>query len=174
MNKLNLTPYYIWSKNLPEIGGEVVQNAAFTFINSQPEKQSTYIRLIDYKDSNLKSEKTLEAIQNPKCGWFYIKNQKDFKKIPGNNIGYWLSEKVIKGIEEHPKLIEYGKAVKGLDTCDNNRFTRLWFELVISKIGFNKNQRKKWYIYQKGEFRKWFGNNEIVVNWKMMGLFLKI
>src|SRR5690554_1323426 len=112
------TLLHLGPRTFPEIGGEVVQNAAFTFINIQPEKQSSYIRLIDYKDSILKSEKTLEAIRNPNSGWFYTKNQKDFEKIPGNNIGYWISNNIYKVFAHHPIEL-LGEVRQGLITGNN-------------------------------------------------------
>ena len=150
---------HLGPRTFPEIGGEVVQNAAFTFINTQPEKQSTYIRLIDYKDSNLKSEKTLEAIQNQKCGWFYIKNQKDFEKIPWNNIGYWVSNNIYEVFVNH-SLELLSEVRQGLITGNNDRFTRNWAEISNNEI------KNEWFYFNKGgSFRRWFGNNYLVVNW---------
>ena len=172
---------HLGPRTFPEIGGEVVQNAAFTFINTQPEKQSTYIRLIDYKDSNLKSEKTLEAIQNPKCGWFYIKNQKDFEKIPGNNIGYWLSKNMLSIFSKNKSLEDIGDGKQGLATADNGRFLRFWSEvskndyyLTAASLKEAKQINCKWYPYNKaGQLRKWYGNQDYLVNWENDGFEIK-
>jgi type II restriction/modification system DNA methylase subunit YeeA len=162
------TLLHLGPRTFPEIGGEVVQNAAFTFINTQPEKQSTYIRLIDYKDSNLKSEKTLEAIQNQKCGWFYIKNQKDFKKIPGNNIGYWLSERIVICFSFESLGTKYGFVKQGISTSNQPKYERLLWE-----VDENRN-KVKWFKFNSGgSFRRWFGNEEVVFNWENNGVELK-
>src|SRR5690606_30052388 len=89
------TLLHLGPRTFPEIGGEVVQNAAFTIANKETSKKGSYIRLVDFDSSELKRRNTIEAIRNPDCGWFYTANQKDFEKIPGGNIGYWVSRRFI-------------------------------------------------------------------------------
>lgn len=68
-----------------------------------------------------------------------------------------------------------------MSTADNERFLKLWYEVLYNKIGFQiksreeaKNSKKKWFPYNKGgEFRKWYGNNDYVVNWENDGVELK-
>lgn len=171
------TLLHLGPRTFPEIGGEVVQNASFTFINTTPERTSSYIRLVDYKDTYLKSEKTLEAIQNPKCGWFYVKNQKDFKKIPGNNIGYWLSEKMLETFAKKDILDKLSKIRQGLATGRNDFFLRVWTEVNHDFLGFNANDyrqaiesRYKWFPYNKGgAFKKWYGNIDYVILFNKKG-----
>lgn len=162
------TLLHLGPRTFPEIGGEVVQNAAFTFINYPPKKQSSYIRLVDYKDSHLKSEKTLEAIQNRDCGWFYIKNQKDFEKIPGLSVAYWLSLSEVGFYDDNNLLGSYSHPAKGIDTGENDFFLRFW-----SEVSFKKKQKDKWVPYNKGgEFRKWYGNKDYVLRW-FKGVYLE-
>ena len=81
----------------------------------------------------------------------------------------------------NPKLIEFGKPCTGLQTSDNKRFVRLWTEVPYKKIAFHtktlndtKTNNKKWYPYNKGGlYRKWYGNNEYVVNWENDGKEIK-
>lgn len=90
----------------------------------------------------------------------------DFKKIPGSPIAYWVSEKVREIFENSKRLSDFSEIGKGLDTGDNNRFLRLWFEITLTK--------DKWIPCQKGgPFRKWYGNNEFVINWENEGYELK-
>lgn len=167
------TLLHLGPRTFPEIGGEVVQNAAFTFINKEPKLQGVYIRLVDYNTSDEKRTKTLEAIQNPDCGWFYTKNQKEFEKIPGSNIGYWLSERVIDTFE-NKKLNKYAKPRKGNSTSKNDRFLKLWSELNLKTIAINYNKlsdvnlnNKRWVPYNKGGgWRKWYGYNQYLIDWK--------
>src|SRR5690606_7900885 len=84
------TLLHLGPRTFPEIGGEVVQNASFTFWNTTNDNSGIYIRVVDESNSDLKRTKTLEAIQNPNCGWFYTANQKYFQKIPGSPLGYWV------------------------------------------------------------------------------------
>lgn len=164
------TLLHLGPRTFPEIGGEVVQNASFTFLNAKPTYKGSYIRLVDYENSELKRNKTLEAIQNPQCGWFYTANQKDFEKIPGWNIGYWLSEKLLKVFEN--KLLEnYANPRQGLATGNNEKYLRLWQEVSYNKSHFqikDNNQIRysniKWVPCTKGgPFRRWYGNNYHVI-----------
>ena len=105
----------------------------------------------------------------------------DFKKIPGSPIAYWVSEKVREIFETSSSLNDVADARQGLATTDNNRFLRLWQEINFQRIGFNIKNReyaqlseKKWFPHNKGgEFRKWFGNQEYVVNWENDGQEIK-
>ena len=107
--------------------------------------------------------------------------QKDFEKIPGSPIAYWVSDKIREIFEKNQKLGEVGEAKQGLATADNNRFLRLWNEVNYNKIGYNMSNsqealesKKKWFPYNKGgEFRKWYGNQEYLVNWENDGYEIK-
>ena len=107
--------------------------------------------------------------------------QKDFEKIPGSPIAYWVSDKIREIFEKNQKLGEIGEAKQGLATADNNRFLRLWNEVNYNKIGYNMSNsqealesKKKWFPYNKGgEFRKWYGNQEYLVNWENDGYEIK-
>lgn len=107
--------------------------------------------------------------------------QKDFEKIPGSPIAYWVSDKVREIFEKNQKLGDIGEAKVGLQTADNNRFLRLWNEVNYNKIGYNISSsqealesKKKWFPYNKGgEFRKWYGNQEYLVNWENDGYEIK-
>ncbi len=163
---------HLGPRTFPEIGGEVVQNASFTFLNAKPTYKGSYIRLVDYENSELKRNKTLEAIKNPQCGWFYTANQKDFEKIPGRPIGYWVSEKVFDIYDNNNLLIDYANVKVGLQTGENNRFRRNWSEVEISTSSISNGE--KWYPYNSGgDFRKWYGNQNYFVNWEKDGYEIK-
>lgn len=128
--------------------------------------KGSYVKLSDFKGVENQKPKTLEAIQNPNCGWFYTANQKDFEKIPGKSIGYWLSDQVISNFisDKTSNCIE---VKKGLSTGSVDRFMKFWHEIQNNKINFKGYDKSfKWYPYMKGgEFRRWSGNKEYVVNW---------
>src|SRR5690606_38432049 len=96
--------------------------------NTEIEDQGSYVRLVNYNNSELKRIKTLEAIQNPNCDWFYTANQEDFEKIPGSPIGYWLSSDLFKVFINTP-VGEVAPVRKGNSTSNNNRFLRLAHEI---------------------------------------------
>lgn len=134
---------------------------------------ATYIRLTDYKDSDSKEQGFFKSENR------YEAKQDDFEKIPGSPIGYWLKEN-IKQIFVNDIFDKYGYSGKGLDTCDNDTYTRNWYEIDFFNIGFSVNNNIetlntfKWYPFSKGgEFRKWFGNLEVVVLWENDGQIVR-
>lgn len=112
---------------------------------------------------------------------FYRASAADFKKIPGSPIAYWASKKIRDAFFRGLKLKGIADPKKGLATTDNNRFLRFWFEISKNKFGINyKGQEqamgsaKKWFPINKGgDYRKWYGNKEYVINWAENGNELK-
>jgi type II restriction/modification system DNA methylase subunit YeeA len=154
--------------------GATVPICIFTLENAhRPDFKGGYIRLSDFRGADNQAPKTLEAVHNPACGWFYRASAADFKKIPGAPIAYWVSEKIRQVYSEFPKLADIVKPRQGLATSDNDRFLRLWYEVAESRFSANVDNRqeakltqRKWFPCQKGgSYRKWYGNNEYVVNW---------
>ncbi len=142
--------------------GATVPICTFTLRNKGiKEGRGYYIRLSDFKGSKAQAPKTLEAIQNPNCGWFFDANQRDFLKISGSTIGYWLSDTLLNCFSQSSisTIMSSEGAVK---TGNNNRFLRLFWEVNINKIGRENDWRKH---PKGGGFRKWYGNAEYVVLW---------
>jgi type II restriction/modification system DNA methylase subunit YeeA len=170
------TLLHLGPRTFPEIGGEVVQNASFTFWNSKSKKKGSYIRLVDFEKPEKKRIGTLDALRDKNCGYFYNSSQDNFKKIPGIPISYWLSRNSIN-IFKNDILDNLFVPRGGLSTSKNERFLRFWNEVYNDKIGYNLGDRKealdsgrKWFPHTKGgSFRKWYGNNEYVVNWENDG-----
>ena len=107
-------------------------------------------------------------------------SQHNFKKIPGCPIGYWVSEKMIEAFE-NGSLGMRVKSGKGLDSGNNDRFLRYWQEVSFDLVGIGyKNyldalqSKKKWFPFNKGgTFRRWYGNNEYLINWENNGEEIK-
>jgi len=135
----------------------------------------TYIRLTDYKSSDEKEQEFF----NPENR--YEAKQEDFSKIPGNYIAYWLSDSVINHFSKNIFLGDEVITREGMATADNDRFLRYWNEANFNDIGFNlqtideaKKSNRRWFPYNKGgEFRKWYGNNEYLVDWQSDGYGIK-
>ncbi|QYR68614.1 BREX-1 system adenine-specific DNA-methyltransferase PglX [Fusobacterium animalis] len=133
----------------------------------------------EYSSENKISE-NIESNEKGNLIKFQAK-QKDFEKIPGSPIAYWVSDKIREIFEKNQKLGDIGEAKVGLQTGDNNKFLRLWNEVNYNKIGYNMSNsqealesKKKWFPYNKGgEFRKWYGNQEYLVNWENDGYEIK-
>lgn len=119
----------------------------------------------------------LEAIRNPDCGWFYRRDAETFKQIPGTPIAYWASDALLDAFANAKQLNEFGKPRQGLATGENARFVREWWEVDDQKSSYSccsleesVSSACKWFPYNKGgDFRKWYGNNECVINWENDG-----
>lgn len=156
--------------------GATVPICTFTLRNKYiHEGKGSYIRLSDFRGAPNQAPKTLEAIKNPNCGWFYTAYQKEFEKISGSPIGYWLSQK-LTSLFQGKSLGDVGSARKGMASADNTQFLRNWCEINHNKIGFSLTRFEaatsgaKWFPYNDGgQFRKWYGNNDCVVNWEKDG-----
>ena len=153
----------------------------FVLQNSYTDKKGEYIRLSDFKGAKNQPIKTLEAIQNPNCGWRFQAKQKDFEKIPGSPIAYWVSDKIREIFEKNQKLGEVSEPKSGIMTGNDNLFLKNWFETNFINIGLNLSSdiellesNKKWFPLSKGgEFRKWYGNLEHIINLKNNGEDIK-
>lgn len=97
--------------------------------------------------------------------------QEDFSKIPGKQIAYWSSERILNDFEDGIPISRFAKPAQGMSTCDVNRFTKLWFEVDVNKTNvLNCNNINFWVKYNKGgAYRKWFGNRENIVYWHRNG-----
>jgi len=114
--------------------------------------------------------------------WFFeqkgsfVSVQDEFWKIPGAPFAYWLPENLLNAFSHEP-INGIGAAKQGLATGDNGRFLRLWHEVNIFNVSYTAQSRqeaqesgKKWFPCNKGgSFRKWYGNNDFLVNWKNDG-----
>lgn len=171
---------HLGSRGFDSIGGEVVQTTSFTIKKSyNSDFKGAYLRLIDSKNEE---EKQRDFIKNSSGGkLFYRALSKDFNKIPGLPIAYWVSDKVKEIFVNSDKIGNKVELKAGLSTGYNTLFQKRWFEVNKLNIGLNfisceqtNNSDFKWYPCNSGgEFKKWYGNNEIVINWKNNGFEIK-
>ena len=154
--------------------GIAAQVFAFTLIDKQPGGyKGGYIRLNDFDHHSLQEPKTLEAIQNPDCGWFYRADASTFHDIPGSPIAYWASEGFRKAFQMGEVLGNVCTTRQGTATRDNNKWLRDWWEISRSAMTVDckspedaQKAIQKWFPYNKGgQFRKWYGNAQHVINW---------
>lgn len=133
-----------------------------------------------YRDANGTNEIPVSSNKNGEKILFKAAQQA-FKKIPGSPIAYWASDKTRKIFKENINLGKIAEPRQGMTTSDNNRFLRLWYEVKVNTIGFGFHNSEcamesnfKWFPYNKGgDYRKWFGNNEYIVNYENDGHELK-
>ncbi|MDP2226821.1 MAG: BREX-1 system adenine-specific DNA-methyltransferase PglX [Moraxellaceae bacterium] len=107
--------------------------------------------------------------------YFYRVSAADFMKIPGSPIAYWTTNGLISAFVNGELLSNISIPRQGLATMDNARFTRIWHEISMSASSIISNHKGcKWFPYNKGgDFRKWYGNQEILVNWLENGHEIK-
>ncbi|MCL2156394.1 MAG: BREX-1 system adenine-specific DNA-methyltransferase PglX [Methanobrevibacter sp.] len=149
----------------------------FTLKNTHENIFGKYIKLSDFRGGmEVQEAKTLEAITNLDCDYLFCFNQLNFKNIPGNPIAFWAGPQLINAFKNGKKLSELADIKQGLATGDNKKFIRFWHEVDINKIGFDYNPEnakqsiEKWFPYNKGgKYRKWYGNNEFIVDYEDNG-----
>lgn len=153
----------------------------FVLKNSKVCKNGAYVRLAEFHGGmELQRQKTLEAIADHKCGFYYERNTENFSKIPGSPVAYWVSENFMRAFESK-QLGDIGKARSGLQTGNNDLFLKYWYEVAHHNISFQMKSKmeylktkKKWVPQIKGgEYRKWYGNFDYVVNWENDGAEIK-
>ena len=159
-NMLHLGP-----RTFDELSGEVVQNTAFVITNIEDEQsRGIYYRLVDGKNCSDKEQMFLCHIAKNSDGqkiYYPDINQKDFEKIPGCPIGYWVSERMKKLFDDN--TIEKFAFSDGKNVTGNNDvYLRQFWEVSDMKIG----PHKKWMLQTKGgEARRWYGNTLNVIAW---------
>lgn len=154
----------------------------FVFQNQHIHKNGCYVRLVDFRGGmEIQRQKTLEAIKNHDCGYYYEQSTDDFSKIPGSPVAYWVSDKLLTTFANNKKLGDIAQPCAGLATGNNNIFQRYWYEISYGNIGFGvkdvsetEYRNEKWYPCNSGgDFRKWYTNNFIIVNWQHNGEEIK-
>lgn len=157
--------------------GATVPICTFTIENSHtPNFHGGYVRLSAFRGSENQAPRTLEAIKNPSCGWFYRFASTEFQKIPGSPIAFWVGEKIIRAFAAGKFISSTCSTRKGMATGLNAEFVRTWAEVSARRIGFGltreraKTSGSKWFPYANGgEYRKWYGHYDDVVNWELDG-----
>lgn len=143
--------------------------------------EATFIRLTDFYGEDIQSEKTLEAIRNDDCNWKYRSRPDDFNKIPGSPVAYWASSNTRDAFALNASLIDEFHVRQGLATSNNALFVRYWWEVSQQNVGVGcansseaNDSRKRWFPFNKGgDYRRWFGNLEHVVDWQNDGERIK-
>ena len=128
----------------------------FAFQNRHVQKKGCYLRLVEFRGGmEVQRQKTLEAIENHNCGFYYAQNADNFSEIPGNPMAYWVKNFKIFEFQNLSSMLRSGGRIK---THDNNLYVRNWWE--VYEIG------DRWIPYTNGgEYRKWYGDYLDVVDW---------
>ena len=174
MLKTTVNMAHLGARAFDEIGGEVVQTTAFVMTGHIKDYKGTYARLVDTVGENEKRDLFLSGDKR------FAAKQENFSKIPGMPVAYWVSENFIRAFQ-NKTIGDIAKPRQGLATGCNDIFVRQWYEVQNEKIKFDAHcidesvsSEKKWFPYNKGgEYRKWYGNNDFVVNWEHDGQLIR-
>lgn len=163
LSKAMINMLHLGARAFDEIAGEVVQTTAFVMSNTLlSDYLSTFCRLLDGANEKEKETLFLSATNR------YLTQIKIFRQIPRTEYIYWISEELLNDFSAFSKVRKWFTVRNGLTTGDNNRFLRLWFEIQDTKIN------SKWFPCNKGgSFRRWYGNQEYLINWENDGYELK-
>lgn len=162
---------HLGARAFEEIAGEVVQTSSFVL---SKRKINNYIascsRLVEASSQSKKEELYLQKKE------IYYSRQENYEKIQGAPIAYWVSENIINAFDADKLLKDVVTASVGIQTGDNEKFIHLWWEVKKENINYgamsieDSYQDKKWFPYNKGgEYRKWYGNDATVIDWKNDG-----
>lgn len=176
-DKSVVTMAHLGPRAFDAIGGEVVSVTADVLYNGRSGAEGSYFRLVDVVGSEPKRQALAEAIQNPGRGWFHRADASTFHDIPGSPIAYWASEAMHRAFKCGTALSSNMKMPYGFKTGDNDKYLRLWWECSLAKTYFDctsdddsAKSGMKWFPYNKGgQFRKWYGNNDYLLNYENKG-----
>ena len=155
-----------------ELNSKVVQSVAFTYRNSNVKNYyGTFDRLFEKQGLVESNEEKKRWLLTGKHRYYAITDS--FSQIPGSPIAYWAKESTFAAFRENKAISSLGWASKGIITGDNAAFLRLWYEVCATSINFAAKSVQdcldsdlKWYPCNKGgDFRRWYGNNEYIINW---------
>ena len=164
MQKTTVNMAHLGARAFDEIGGEVVQTTAFVMTGHIKDYKGTYARLVDTVGENEKRDLFLSGDKR------FAAKQENFSKIPCMPVAYWVSEAVNRCFEKGLKFDEFASPKQGIKTADKDRFLRFWHEINYERSSIFDSNIDKWFPCNKGgAFRKWYGNNEYVVNWENDG-----
>ena len=160
---------HLGARGFDEIGGEVVQTTSFVMRSSHTKGyKGTYCRLIDGDSEKAKADMFVSSKNR------YVAEQDNFSKIPGSPVAYWVSYAGIEAFCKNKKIDDIASPRAGICTGSNDRYFRFWFEIEPTDIGCDFDNREsvlaqnryKWFFHYKGgEFRRWYGNIDLVINY---------
>lgn len=167
---------HLGTRAFEDVAGEIVQPTSFTIRKCFLKNYlSAFVRLVEYGSQKQKEDAYLSGKNR-----YYICLEK-FRQIENNPIAYWVPNILFEIFSGEMKISDFGDVRVGMQTGENDKFVRLWEEISYGELktdSKNANEAQKsqcrWFPYNKGgEYRKWYGNNDWVVNWYNDGQDIK-
>ena len=172
-----VTMLHLGERAFDSIGGEVVSTTAFVLEHGRStDEVCEYIRAVP-GNSEAEKEHMLKIALTGTSDLRFSAHPHTLLALPGARLAYWLSPAMTRAFTVGKPLGEVAEPKVGLQTGDNARFLRQWFEVSRSRTCFDVDSREtaatsgaKWFPHLKGgEFRKWWGNQDYIVNWENDG-----
>ena len=139
----------------------------FAFQNRHIQKKGCYLRLVDFRGGmEVQRQKTLEAIENHDCGFYYEQNADNFSKIPGSPVAYWLSDVVFNVFDKSKESIRNFAFGEGKNVTTNNA-KYILFAWEVNKKDIGAFDYKWLPCAMGGDYRKWYGNIVNVIDWSL-------
>ncbi len=139
----------------------------FAFQNRHIQKKGCYLRLVDFRGGmEVQHQKTLEAIENHDCGFYYEQNADNFSKIPGSPVAYWLSDVVFNVFDKSKESIRNFAFGEGKNVTTNNA-KYILFAWEVNKKDIGAFDYKWLPCAMGGDYRKWYGNIVNVIDWSL-------
>ena len=179
LSNLTTSLLQIGYNSFPELNSKVAQAVSFTIENTYlPGYKGEYFDLTNKYPQSADKEKAFLIEKENKS--FYLRTSSSFLSIPGSPLAYSASDSLIRCFK-NDSIGSIASLRQGLATGDNGTFTRLWYEVAKYKLFLSEGSRveavnhsAKWVPYNKGgEFRKWYGNNDWIVNWENDGFEIR-
>lgn len=180
-NKTILSVAHMGARAFEQINGEVVQVAATVILNGHTSEFGSYIRLVDYPNSESKRAALKNAANGILPAIVFTVDADSFRSLPGEPIAYWAKKEILAIYKNAPLLSEIARPLTGMQTGNVDLFTKLWWEVSaidINRICDSRNDAlesgSRWFPCKKGgTFRKWYGNAEWIMNWENDGFALR-
>ena len=172
-----VTMLHLGERAFDSIGGEVVSTTAFVLEHGRSADEACeYVRAVP-GNSEAEKEHLLRDALTGASDLRFSARPHTLLALPGARLAYWLSPAMTRAFTMGKPLGEVAEPKVGLQTGDNPRFLRQWFEVSRSRTCLDADSREtaatsgaKWFPHLKGgEFRKWWGNQDYVINWEHDG-----
>ena len=166
-NSTLLSMAHLGERAFDTIGGAVVSTTSFVFQNALHRAyKGDYVRLVDGRSEAEKRTSLKQVINDRGCNWFYRASAKDFKKIPGTPIAYWISEETRAAFARGTPFKDIGVPKVGMQTSNNDKYLRLWHEISYEPFVSSDSVKPIWIKYIKGgSFRRWYGNLDYLLHY---------
>ena len=170
------TMAHLGAKAFSAISGEVVQTTMFALRNDLISGFVPVFFRLTEGDENEKN-----SLLRQRKNRFAHASQDDLATVPGSPLAYWISERMRQCFQDGTPLGAIAEPRVGLQTGENARFLRRWQEVSYMRVGLRYSNREtaresrlKWFPYNKGgDYRRWYGNIEYLVNWENDGKAIK-